>query len=114
MSFPLPGMILRLPQQARSLRLLAKSRCRDLYEGEIAAAIDDWSKKTGGYLRKEDLMDYSPQWVQPIHTNYRGYDVWEIPPNGHGLVVLMALNIASGFSFAGRDTLKRSIARLNR
>ena len=97
---PAAGDILRLPQQARSLRLLAKSRCRDLYEGEIAAAIDDWSKKTGGYLRKEDLMDYSPQWVQPIHTNYRGYDVWEIPPNGHGLVVLMALNIASGFSFA--------------
>lgn len=103
---PAAGDILRLPQQARSLRLLAKSRCRDLYEGEIAAAIDDWSKKTGGYLRKEDLMDYSPQWVQPIHTNYRGYDVWEIPPNGHGLVVLMALNIASGFSFAGRDTVE--------
>ena len=49
-----------------------------------------WSRKTGGYIRKDDLAEYKPQWVEPIHTNYRGYDVWEIPPNGHGLVVLMA------------------------
>ncbi len=98
------GEILRLPDHARSLRLLRDSRCRALYGGEIAAAIDDWSRKTGGYLRREDLAAYAPQWVAPIHTSYRGYDVWEIPPNGHGLVVLMALNIARAFSFARRDT----------
>lgn len=100
------GEILRLPDHAKSLRLLRDSHCQAMYTGELAQAIDDWSRETGGYIRKEDLASYAPQWVEPIHTNYRGYDVWEIPPNGHGLVVLMALNIAQGFSFAQRDTVE--------
>lgn len=95
-----PGEILRLPAVARSLKLLRDSHGRDLYEGEMADAIDAWSKKTGGYVRKEDLMAYQPKWVEPLHVNYRGYDVWELPPNGHGLVVLAALNIAKGWDFA--------------
>lgn len=102
---PQAGEILRLPQIARSLRLLQGSCCRSLYEGELAQAIDAWSKQTGGYLDKDDLALYQPQWVEPLHTNYRGYDVWEIPPNGHGLVVLMALNIARGFTFDMRDSV---------
>ena len=100
------GEILHLPDHAASLRLLRDTRCRALYDGELADAIDDWSRRTGGYMRKEDLAAYAPQWVEPIHTNYRGYDVWEIPPNGHGLVVLMAMNIAQGFDFAERDTVE--------
>lgn len=100
------GQILKLPDHARSLRLLAQSRCRDFYEGEMAEAMDAWAKKTGGYLRLADLKEYKPQWVEPIHTSYRGYDVWEIPPNGHGLVVLMALNIARGLDFAQRDSVE--------
>lgn len=98
------GDILTLPDHAKSLRLLRDSCCRSLYEGELAQAIDTWSRETGGLIRQEDLAGYMPQWVEPIHTTYRGYDVWEIPPNGHGLVVLMALNIAQGFSFIKRDT----------
>ncbi len=98
------GEILRLPDHAASLRLLRDSACRDLYEGGLADDIDAWSRKTGGYIRKNDLAGYKPLWVKPIHTSYRGYDVWEIPPNGHGLVVLMALNIAGGFRFDRRDT----------
>ena len=66
----------------------------------IADAIDSYSRKTGGYLRKEDLAAYKAQWVEPITTNYRGYDVWEIPPNGHGIVVLMALNILEGMDLS--------------
>lgn len=100
------GDILTLADHAASLRLLRDSRCRSMYEGELAQAIDDWSRATGGLIRKEDLQGYEPQWVAPIHTNYRGYDVWEIPPNGHGLVVLMALNIAGGFSFTERDSVE--------
>lgn len=99
------GEIMRLPDHAKSLRLLRDSHCQALYTGELAQAVDDWSKETGGYIRQADLASYAPQWVEPIHTNYRGYDVWEIPPNGHGLVVLMALNIARGFSFSQRDTV---------
>jgi gamma-glutamyltranspeptidase/glutathione hydrolase len=102
---PRVGHIMTLPQQAKTLRRLAESGCQDFYKGEIAAAIDEFSTATGGYIRQDDLAAYAPQWVDPIHINYRGYDVWEIPPNGHGLVVLMALAIARGLDFAERDTL---------
>ena len=98
------GEIMKLPAVAKSLRLLRDSHCRSLYEGELADAVDNWSRQTGGYIRKDDLTAYEPQWVSPVSTTYRGYDVWEIPPNGHGLVVLMALNIARGFDFHTRDT----------
>ena len=75
--------------------------------GAIADAIDSYSRKTGGYLRKEDLAAYKAQWVEPITTNYRGYDVWEIPPNGHGIVVLMALNILEGMDLSAGPTIRK-------
>lgn len=100
---PKAGDILKLPDLAKSLELLRDSHCQALYDGELADAIDAWSRETGGLIRKDDLAVYQPQWVDPIHTSYRGYDVWEMPPNGHGLVVLMALDIASGFTFSKRD-----------
>lgn len=100
---PKAGDILKLPDLAKSLELLRDSHCQALYDGELADAIDAWSRETGGLIRKDDLAVYRPQWVDPIHTSYRGHDVWEMPPNGHGLVVLMALDIASGFTFSKRD-----------
>ena len=100
---PKAGDILKLPDLAKSLELLRDSHCQALYDGELADAIDAWSRETGGLICKDDLAVYRPQWVDPIHTSYRGYDVWEMPPNGHGLVVLMALDIASGFTFSKRD-----------
>lgn len=100
---PKAGDIFKLPDLAKSLELLRDSHCQALYDGELADAIDAWSRETGGLIRKDDLAVYRPQWVDPIHTSYRGYDVWEMPPNGHGLVVLMALDIASGFIFSKRD-----------
>lgn len=100
---PKAGDILKLPDLAKSLELLRDSHCQALYDGELADAIDAWSRETGGLIRKDDLAVYRPQWVDPIHTSYRGYDVWEMPPNGHGLVVIMALDIASGFTFSKRD-----------
>ncbi|WP_427112632.1 gamma-glutamyltransferase family protein [Megasphaera sueciensis] len=101
---PQIGEIITLKDHAKTLQLLAESNCTDFYHGEIADAIDAFSQKTGGYIRKEDLVAYKPEWVTPIHTNYRGYDVWEIPPNGHGLVALMALNIVSGYTFNRHNT----------
>lgn len=109
---PKAGDILKLPDLAKSLELLRDSHCQALYDGELADAIDAWSRETGGLIRKDDLAVYRPQWVDPIHTSYRGYDVWEMPPNGHGLVVLMALDIASGFIFSKRgeaEALHRQI-----
>ena len=76
---------------------------RQVYRGALAGKIDAFSRATGGYLRREDLAAYRPQWVEPVSVNYRGYDVWEIPPNGSGIVAQMALNILKGFSFADRE-----------
>lgn len=90
---PAIGSLMRLPDHARTLRELAETHCESFYQGDIADAIVKFSKETGGYLSKEDLANYRAEWVSPIHTTYHGYEVCEIPPNGHGIVVLMTLNI---------------------
>lgn len=90
---PAAGEVVRFPGMAKTLREMAATNCESFYRGDLADRMDAYSKETGGYLRKEDLASYRAQWVEPITTNYKGYDVWEIPPNGHGIVVLMALNI---------------------
>lgn len=100
---PEPGEIWRLPDQAQTLQLIADSGAKSFYHGELAEKIDSFSSKYGGFLSKEDLEDFSPEWVEPIKVNYRGYDVWEIPPNGQGLVALIALNILKGFEFTSKD-----------
>ncbi len=100
---PLAGELWRLPEQAETLQKIADSDARAFYEGEIAEKIDAFFKKHNGYLRKEDLASFSPQWVNPISIFYHGYDVWEIPPNGQGLVALMALNILKEFQLRNRE-----------
>jgi len=88
-----PGSTVKLPEMGKTLRRLAESGCDSFYTGDIAREILQFARETGGYLTEADLRDYKPEWVEPIRLNYRGYDVCEIPPNGHGLVVLMTLNI---------------------
>lgn len=100
---PEPGETVRLKDHAASLRELAETNCESFYRGALADEIDAYSRKTGGYLRKEDLAGFKASWVEPISVDYRGYTVSEIPPNGHGLVVLMALRILSGFDFGRED-----------
>ena len=101
---PKTGELVRLPDHAKTLRLLADTYCESYYRGELAQKIVEFSEKTGGCLSLADLADYRAEWVEPVHTNYRGYDVWEMPPNGHGITALMALNILKGFTFTGKDT----------
>lgn len=101
---PEAGDIVRLPDHAKTLQLIAETGAESFYRGEIAERIDRFSKKYGGYLRKEDLEKYRPAWVEPIRINYRGYDVCEIPPNGQGLVALMALNLLKGFEFGEKES----------
>lgn len=103
---PFIGEIWRSPDHARTLTQIAESKAQSFYKGELADQIDAFSQKYGGYLRKKDLEEYQPLWVDPINVNYRGYDVWEIPPNGHGLVALMALNILKGFDFSAKDSIE--------
>jgi gamma-glutamyltranspeptidase/glutathione hydrolase len=93
------GEIWRSPDHAKTLRAIAESKAEVFYKGDLADQIDRFSRLHGGYIRKKDLERYKPEWVDPIKVNYRGYDVWEIPPNGHGMVALMALNILKGFEF---------------
>ncbi|WP_280770140.1 gamma-glutamyltransferase family protein [Salipaludibacillus daqingensis] len=100
---PKAGEMWRSEGHAKTLEAIGKTKGKSFYEGEIADEMDAFSKKHGGYLRKEDLAAYKPEWVEPINVNYRGYDVWEIPPNGQGLVALMALNTLKNDSFETRE-----------
>lgn len=100
-----PGEIFKSAAMARSLRLIAATHGEAFYKGELADEIDAFMREHGGFLRKSDLEAYTPEWVEPLSVNYRGYDVWELPPNGHGLTVLMTLNILKGFEFGERDTV---------
>ncbi len=90
------GDIFRWEEYAQTLEELAATNCESYYRGEIMKKIVAFSRETGGYFSEADFMDYEPQWVELITADYKGYTVCEIPPNGHGLTVLMALNILKG------------------
>lgn len=90
---PEVGDIWSSPDHADTLKSVASTDAKAFYEGRLAQEIAGFSKDTGGYIRKRDLASYSPDWVDPMNVNYRDYEVWELPPNGQGLVALMALNI---------------------
>ncbi len=102
---PKPGEIWKSPDHAKTLEVIAETQGEAFYRGALADKIDRFSRAYYGYLRKEDLEAFEPEWVEPISINYRGYDVWEIPPNGHGLVALLALKILSDYEFKDRDNI---------
>lgn len=101
---PRAGEMISLPNHAKTLAEIGRTKGESFYRGELAEKIDQFSRQYGGYLRQSDLADFSPEWVEPIKVNYRGYEVWEIPPNGHGLVALMALNLLNGLELTGKDS----------
>ncbi|MBR4953485.1 MAG: gamma-glutamyltransferase family protein, partial [Oscillospiraceae bacterium] len=88
---------------ANTLEAIGATNADAFYKGEIARKIDADSREFGGYIRYEDLAAYEAKWVEPIRVNYRGYEVCEIPPNGQGIVALMALNILKEFEFKEKD-----------
>ena len=94
---PRAGELFRQPNLARTFRTLATGGREAFYKGEIARAIVDYCQKNGGFITMADLAATKADWVEPISTNYRGYTVYEIPPNGQGLTALLALNILEGF-----------------
>ncbi|MFB5676678.1 gamma-glutamyltransferase family protein [Paenibacillus terreus] len=102
---PRIGEIWKSPVHAATLRSIVETGAESFYRGELAERMDAFSREHGGFLRKEDLAAFYPEWVEPISVNYKGYDVWEIPPNGQGLVALLALNILNGYDFSARDTV---------
>ena len=94
---PAPGEIFVQPDLARTLKKIAGGGRDVFYRGEIAEAIVACSRENGGLIAPPDLRENTATWVTPISTSYRGYDVYECPPNGQGLVVLLALNILEGY-----------------
>ena len=90
---PRAGEIFKNPRLARSYRLIAADGEGAYYRGAIARQIVDWSEKNGGLITLKDFADHSAQWVDPVSTSYRGYDVWELPPNGQGIAALQILNL---------------------
>src|SRR5438874_7165960 len=94
---PAKGDIFKNPALANTLRLIGE-RGRDVfYKGEIADRIDAFMQANGGFLRKIDFEKHASTWVEPVSVNYRGYDVFELPPNGQGIAALQILNILEGF-----------------
>ncbi|SDN71440.1 gamma-glutamyltransferase family protein [Alkalicoccus daliensis] len=100
---PSVGELWKSEDHAQTLEEIGDTNGTSFYEGKIADKIDAFSKKYDGYIRKEDLASFKPEWVDPISVNYKGYDVWEIPPNGQGLVALMALNTLKDDTFSSRE-----------
>ena len=94
---PSEGEIFRNPDLAGTLEQIAKGGREVFYKGEIAQKIDAFCQHAGCFLRYRDLMEHTSTWVDPVSVNYRGYDVWELPPNGQGIAVLQMLNILEAF-----------------
>ncbi|GAA4470706.1 gamma-glutamyltransferase [Nibrella saemangeumensis] len=97
---PKRGDIFRNPALASTLEKIAKGGRDAFYKGDMARSIDQFMQKAGGYLRYRDLAEHTSNWIDPVSTNYRGYDVWELPPNGQGITVLQMLNILEGYDFS--------------
>jgi gamma-glutamyltranspeptidase/glutathione hydrolase len=100
---PQKGDIFKNPALANTYRRLAKEGRDVFYKGDIARSIAASIKSQGGFLSYEDLATHRSEWIEPVSTNYRGYDVWELPPNGQGATVLQMLNILEGYDFKPED-----------
>ena len=99
-SAPRKGEIFENPALANTLDMIARGGRDVFYKGEIARTIDEYMKRVGGYLSYEDMASHESEWVDPVSTDYRGYTVWELPPNGQGIAALQMLNILEDYDIA--------------
>ncbi len=90
---PTEGDVFRNPNLARTYRDIAQHGAEAFYRGRVAQTIASFSEANGGYLALKDFADHRNDWVEPVSTSYRGYDVWELPPNGQGIAALQMLNL---------------------
>ena len=97
---PIKGEVFKNPGLANTLDKIAKGGRDAFYKGEVAKTIADYIQQLGGFLSEKDLADHTSEWVEPESVNYRGYDVWELPPNGQGIAALQILNILEGYDIA--------------
>ena len=103
---PVKGEMFRNPRLADTLEKIGAGGRDVFYTGKMAKSIAGYMKENGGFLSYEDLAAHRSEWVEPVSVNYRGYDVWELPPNGQGIAALQILNILEGFDLAamGRES----------
>ena len=101
MRAPEEGDLFRNPDLASTLETIAQNGTDAFYEGDIARTISDYAERTGGYLRMEDFRQHEANWVDPVSVDYRGVEVFELPPNGQGIAALQMLQILEGFDVAG-------------
>ena len=94
------GEIYKNPYLANTYKIIANKGKDGFYKGEIAEIIADFIQGQGGFLSKKDLSEHRSEWVTPVSVNYRGYDVWELPPNGQGVAALQMLAILEGYDFS--------------
>ncbi len=85
---------------ANTYKEIAKSYGESFYKGEIAKIISKFIIEQGGFLSEDDLKNYQPEWITPVSSNYRGFDVWELPPNGQGIAALQILNILEQYDIS--------------
>ena len=97
---PSKGEVFKNPLLALTLEKIVKGGRNEFYRGSIARDIDAFMKKQGGFLTYDDMSRHRSEWVEPVSTNYRGYEVWELPPNGQGIAALQILNILEGYDLA--------------
>ncbi len=97
---PNEGEIYKNPYLAETYRKIAKGGRDAFYKGNIAKTIGKFIKEQGGFLSAKDLAAHKSEWVEPVSINYRGYDVWELPPNGQGIAALQMLQVLEGFDFS--------------
>ncbi len=97
---PGKGEVFKNPALANTLGKIAKGGRNEFYRGSIAKDIDAFMKKNGGFLSYDDLARHHSEWVEPVSTNYRGFDIWELPPNGQGIAALQVLNILEGYDIS--------------
>ena len=97
---PRPGELFRFEKHAQTLERIARSGGKDFYQGELAARMAAHAKQHGGLMQAADFAAHAADWVEPLAKDYRGYTVHEIPPNGQGIVALIALGILENFDMA--------------
>lgn len=97
---PRKGEVFKNPRLANTLEAIAEKGRDEFYKGDIAKKIDAYMAEQGGLLSYDDLAAHRSEWVTPVSTNYRGWDVYELPPNGQGIAALQILNILEGFDIA--------------
>ncbi len=97
---PSKGDIFKNKNLASTYKKIANSYGDDFYNGEIAEEIVNFLNEEGGYFELSDLKNFQPEWIEPVSSNYRGYDVWELPPNGQGIAALQILNILEHFNIS--------------